>query len=306
MELIIKIKKDKLRLFSLLIFICVTVLSVQQFYPSNQNRNKLQHDGKFKIFPFAVGDSGKTNIKAVFFAKDCYNSFLKLKEKSNILFASSASFSSSINEKNHVPVGFCAENGVILNKMPHQTMDGLVIIDNKKPSINAMKIIDLDKEYNNCQPSKCNSHFMHNNIRNNPSDTFSFINTIETHKFSSFQTQLVYTKFKSDLENFERLNNGTNDRSRRFLAICKKGEELYHVIVDSIEEDYLMASSKNALEHLRQLDYVVDFMINLDTGSKDIMYAHNGEYLKNFRPNPLTSSAKIENASSLLIYYTDI
>ena len=66
-----------------------------------------------------------------------------------------------------------------------------------------------------------------------------------------------------------------------------------------------MASAKEAITFLRASNYSVDFMLNLDTGSKDIMYAHDGEGLKNLRPNPITSSAKIENASSLLVYYTE-
>lgn len=306
MKLNSKLKQRKLKLYLLLISISITVLSVQKFYPSSQNLNsRIDAFSKFQIFSFAINDTSNNTIKTAFFAEDPYNDFLKLKESSNILYASSASFVSTIHKENNIPVGFCAEKGKILNKMPNQTMDGLVIIDNNQ-EINNVDIIDLDRENGNCELDNCESHFLHNNIRNNPSEASSFINSIESQNLSSFQTQLVYTKNKSDNQNFERLNNGTNDRSRRFLAICKKDGVLHHVIVDSIEEDYLMASAKNSLEYLRQNKYSVDFMVNLDTGSKDIIHVNDGEYLRNLRPNPLTSSAKIENASSLLVYYTEI
>ncbi|WP_178987867.1 hypothetical protein [Winogradskyella schleiferi] len=298
-------KKAKFGIITLLIFICLSVLSVRQLYPISQDANS-KSDLKFEIFSFALNDTNNSPIKSAFFAKDCYKSFLKLKESSHILFASSASYASSITKSRSLPVGFCAEKGVVLNKLPHQFMDALVIIHDNHPEINSMKIIDLDRENYECYSGKCDSYVNNKNIRNEPSETFSFINTIETQNISSFQTQLVYTKFKTDSENFKKLTNGTNDRSRRFLAICEKDDVLYHVIVDSRNNDYLMASAQKALIYLRGQDYEVDTMINLDTGSKDIMYALEGDYLKNHRPNPLTSSAKIENASSLLVYYTDI
>ena len=305
MNLIAVLSQDKLKLYVILVFICLTILSVRKQSPSNEIENIALTDAKFKIFSFAIGDTSNTTIKCAFFAKEPYKEFLKLKETSNVLFASSASFTSSIDLESNIPIGFCAENGEIINKMPHQSMDGLVIIDNDHPEINTMTIIDLDKD-SSCNLNECDSHFAHKNIRNNPSETFSFISALEKYKISSFQTQLVYSKFKTDSENFVELNNGTNDRSRRFLAICEKDNVLYHVVIDCFEEDYLMVSAKNALEHLRQSHYKVDYMVNLDTGSKDIIHAHDGKNLKNLRPNSSTSSAMIENASSLLVYYIEI
>jgi len=305
MQPIAKLKQDKLKLYAFIIFICITVVSVQKFYPEDYNNiSNLDTNNKFKIFSFTIDDTN--TIKTAFFAKDPYNDFLKLNKTSKILYASSASFVSTLDKKNNIPVGFCAEKGEIINKMPHQDMDGIVVISNNHPKMSSVEIIDLDKVNGKCETYNCESHFLHNNIRNDPSLAFSFIDAIESQNISSFQTHLVYTKYKSDNENFEKLHNGNNDRSRRFLAIGKKDGKLHHIIVDNIEDNYLMASAKNSLEYLRQKQYSVDFMVNLDTGSKDIIHAYDGENLINLRPNPLTSSAKIENASSLLVYYTEI
>ncbi|WP_407556748.1 hypothetical protein [Winogradskyella sp. 4-2091] len=303
MDLIEKIINKKSRVIFLLIFLSIAVISAEPF--SLDDKRNI-NDANISIFPFTINDSATGKIKSAFFARDSYNSFLKLKDSVQVLFVSSASYASSVNKNANYPVGFCAENGKLLNKIPHQTMDGLVLIHNNEPEINTMQVIDLDKENYTCNDGKCYPYFSTDNIRNNPEETFSFIDLVETQNISSFQTQLVYTNYKSDKENFKNLTNGDNDRSRRFLAICEKDNQLYHIILDSTEENYLMTSALDAIDYLRQANYDVRKMINLDTGSKDIMYVREDGLLKNYRPNPLTSSSKIENAASLLVYYRDL
>jgi hypothetical protein len=306
MKLIAKLSQDRNKLFVLFAVIAMSVMSVQRLYPTENIYRNLNTEHKFKLFPFAFDDVNSTPIKTAYFAKEPYKKFLKLKQKANILFASSASFTLSLDMDKNIPVGFCSENGNVLNKMPHHTMDGLVVINNNSPEINNVKIIDFDEDVSSCKKVKCTTHFTHYNIRDNSSDMFDFIATVEENRNSCFQTQLVYSSSKSDADNFATLNNGKNDRTRRFLSICEKDDLLYHVIVDGQEEDYLMASAKKAIEFLRSANYKVKYIVNLDTGSKNIIHSYDGEDLINLRPKSLTSSAIIENAASLLVYYTDI
>lgn len=277
-----------------------TTLSVKTQYNFIASQQQVSTE-KFRLFSFKVSDS-ISDVRMAFFAKNPFEELLKLQNTSKILYASSASFVFSKNIGENIPVGFCAQNGKILNKMPSQDMDGLVIIENK--SQNSVKIIDLDHKQKPCDLTKCESHFLHSNIRDNASDVFPFLSGIENNELSCFQTQLVYSKLKTDVQNFKSLYNGYNNRTRRFLAICNKDGSKQHVIVDALEMDFLMSSAKRSVDYLRSLDYDVEYMLNLDTGSKDIMHVHNGNFLENQRPETEVSSAKIEQASSLLVYYT--
>jgi hypothetical protein len=305
MRLFAKPTIQSIKLIILVMIIAVSVLSLRQIDLKNLELSESPITEKFQLFTFNSKDQNQQVIKTTFLAKNPYNDFLKLKKSSKILFASSASFVLSLDMKENPPVGFCAENGEILNKLPNPNMDALVLFDKKKQDIEDLHVLNLDNDWSKCEKMNCNTHFSHNNIRYFPSTSYEFFQLINQKKISGFQTNLVYTNTLSDTENFKSLTNGTNDRSRRFLAICESKDQIQHVIIDCLEENYLMISAKNALNYLRKQNYNVVKMINLDTGSKDIIYAHNGEFLQNLRPNPQTEYATIENASSLLVYYTD-
>jgi len=284
------------------LILTVATLSVK-FQQEPLELSKPQRTEQFKLFSFEINNS-KSDIKMAFFAKNSFDELLKLQKTSKILYASSASFVFSKNIGKNIPVGFCAQKGEILNKMPSQNMDGLVIIENKFQ--NSVKVIDLECEQKCCNIIKCKSHFSHSNIRENASDFFTFLSDIERREISCFQTQLVYSKLKTYNQNFENLYNGDSNRTRRFLAICSKNGEKQHVIVDGLEMDFLMSAAKQSFDYLRGLDYDVEYMLNLDTGSKDIIHVNNGNFLENLRPETNVSTAKIENASSLLVYYSEI
>ncbi|MDG5491386.1 hypothetical protein [Psychroserpens sp. SPM9] len=292
--------------YYVLFLCCVLPLSGQEScYKTSKVTSLVEDDRTYQIFDMIVDSCDSKRIKTAYFGQDAYKKYKKIQDNHNIHLVASASFTSSFDMEEGHPVGFCAENGKVFNKMPSDTMDGLVLLNNNEGKIDTIEIIDLDENLDACNPQNCDKHIAHYNLRDKPSDTYHFLKFIDTHKISSFQTQLVFSKYKTDAENFAALTHGLNDKGRRFLAICSKNNSLRHVIVDDIEADYLMSSAKRVIGLLRENGYDVEYMINLDTGSKDIIHASNGYSLQNLRPNPQLSYATLENATSLLVYYSE-
>lgn len=265
--------------------------------------NDAQHS--YQIFDIVVDSCKNKKIKSTYFAIDAFEKYEALKADNKIFLVAAASYTSSIHDELGKPVGFCSEEGQIHNKMPNDTMDGLVLINNQEDSNGDIEVVDLDEDFDNCKVKACDMHSSHLNIRENPSDTYHFIKFIEQQKISSFQTHLVYTYHKSDEVNFSDLNHGSNDRGRRFLVIAEKDNVNHHLVVDHISVDYLMAAVKRSFDYIVSQNYSIKYILNLDTGNKDIIHASNGSELENLRPNPRLGSAVLERAASLIVYYSE-
>lgn len=262
-------------------------------------------DHTYRIYNMVVDTCNSKKVKSAYVVKDAYEKFKTLQSENDIILVAAASYSSSIFDSIGQPVGFCSEKGKILNKMPNDTMDGLVIVNTENNSRDIIEVIDLDLNLKNCSNSPCNTHACHLNIRENPSDTYDFIKYVKEQKISCFQTHLLYSHNKSYEENFEFLNHGTSDRCRRFLVICEKDNVRHHLVVDHVSGDYLMEAAKRSFDYIQSQNYSIQYMLNLDTGNKDIFHAFNGNHLENLRPNPTVGSAVLERAVSLVIYYSE-
>lgn len=263
-------------------------------------------DYTYRVYDMVVDSCNNKRIKSAYVVKDAYDKFKELQSKNDILLVAAASYSSSIFDSIGKPVGFCAEKGNILNKMPNDVMDGLVIVNSEDDSKPIVEVQDLDIDLKNCSKATCNGkHATHLNIRDNPSDTYEFMEYVKRQDVSCFQTHLLYSHHKSYEKNFEFLRNGTSDRCRRFLFICEKDDVKHHIVVDHISGDYLMRAAKRCFDYLQGQNYKIQYMLNLDTGNKDIFHAFNGTQMENMRPNPSLATAVLEKAISLVIYYTE-
>jgi hypothetical protein len=256
----------------------------------------------FVFYDFPLVYKSGSQLKTIYFAKDAYQQFLNLKEKKEIILATSASFTNSFLF-NGVPVGLCADNGLVINKMPDKVMDGIVILFNNDTQKGKIVVADMDEQKLNFQPDLGFNQTY--NPREHVLDTYPFFKLIEKEKLSVFQTQLLYTSKKLDSECFKNLQYGNNDRTRRFLVIANKNGQTHQIIIDALDNQYLIESAKNAKDLLQNNDFKVLYILNLDTGCKNILYAYNGSYLENLNPNPTTKSQTIEEASNLLVYYKD-
>lgn len=296
------------KIFCVLIFL-FSILIGKSFAQSNiddvlQKKYLFYGEAKFQLYEFRAKQNGKEEgkIKIKYLVKDAYQKFVELNKNKKILLVTAASFTSAFFN-NGTPIGICAYEGEFLNKMPNQTMDGLVVI-NPNGLFDINYVSDLDIVKKECGNLTCNHRF-HLNPRENVLDSYYFYDWIQKEKLSVFQTQLVYSHLKTKDENFKNLSVGVNSKRRRFLVLAKKDNELRNIIVNSEKHDYVMKASKDVYEMLTDNGYVVDFILNLDTGSKNLLHVHNGKYLENLRPNTTTKLARIERASNLIVFYTE-
>ncbi len=260
---------------------------------------------KYRIYNMVIDTCNGKKVKSAYVVRDAYKKFKTLQSENDIILVAAASYSSSIFDSIGKPVGFCSEKGAILNKMPNDTMDGLVILNTKDVSDQVIEVVDLDENLKQCDDIACETHPTHLNIRENPSDTYGFMSLVKDQSLSCFQTHLLYSHNKTYEENFRSLNNGTSDRCRRFLILCQKNNVKHHIVVDHISGDYLMQAAKRCFDYIKGQGYEIRYILNLDTGNKDIFHAFNGSHLENLRPNPTVNTAVLEKAVSLVIYYTE-
>lgn len=291
--------------FLLLFFSMRTInLSLEESESDNAINKISLSDDDFQLYEFGNTQLDTKKVKIKYLVQDAYHKFLDLEKNKAILLVTSASFTSAFFN-NGTPIGLCAYEGEFLNKMPDQTMDGLVVI-NSEGLLHTEDITDLDFTSKNCDSILGPNHSHHNlNPRENALDSYVFYNRVEENKLSVFQTQLVYSHLKTEEENFKSLLVGSNSKERRFLVVATKNEELKNLIVDTKNKDYILKAAKDVFSLLRDKNYDVNFILNLDTGSKNILHVNNGTYLENLNPNPSTKLARIERASSLIVFYTD-
>lgn len=289
----------------ILFFILSSSLFAQDVSHSVISDNVINdNDHMFRIYDMVIDTSENKRIKSAYVVKNAYEKFQQLKANNNILLVASASYSSSIYDSIANPVGFCSEKGFILNKMPSTSMDGLVML-NPESDTKTIEVIDLEADVKTCHVRPCDSHPTHYNIRENPSDTYHFMEFVKQKHVSAFQTHLLYSYHKPYDENFADLYQGTSDRGRRFLVMCQKDNELHYLVVDHMSGDYLMQAAKRSYDYITSQDYTIQYVLNLDTGNKDILHAFNGSRLENMRPNPRLRSATLEQAVSLVVFYTE-
>ena len=278
-------------------------LGAQNFFNDSFRTITYTYDNDpYIIYDFTSIYDNASKIKATYFGQDAYDQFLKLKEEKDIVLATTASFSSSMIFTG-IPVGFCSENGNILNKMPDKTMDAMVVLQSNSKNNGRIAIGDLDYDEVNFEPSSIFEHTL--NPREKVLDTYSFFNLIEEQKLSVFQTQLLYSYKKPNASHFNDLYYGAGDRNRRFLAIARKGNNIHNVIIDTPNNDYLMNAANSSKIILEKDGFEVLYLMNLDTGCKDILHVFNGTDLENKRPKQAIRSGTIEHASNLLVYYKE-
>lgn len=269
---------------------------------SNRIYSQSYYGGKFKIssysidnYDYALYDFSRSGarMRAKYFATDAHSQYLNWKSDKRILLVTAGAFSASW-DSDAIPVGLCVDNGTIINKVPDSEMDGLVVVYNGDAQIGGIGIVDLDENGIVCGKgdSKVTYH-----PRGSYSDRLGLLNWGKDNGLTIFQTQLVYSSDK--FSNFSNLYYG-DKKERRFLAICKKSGSVHHVVVDAPDELELNRSAQNAKKVLEYAGFRVLYILNLDTGGKNVLHVYNGSFLKNLEPNP---DAALSEATNLLIYY---
>jgi hypothetical protein len=258
---------------------------------STKNKN----GNEYKLYDFSRSGG---QIKAKYFATNAYKQYQQWKLGKEILLIMPGAFSTSFDPKKAKPVGLTVDNGVLINRNIDNIMDGMVIVYNGGGQQGGIAVVDLDEKAVKVQKRYGTGDYANYYPRTSSIDRDNFIKWGENQRVTLFQTQLVYSKDKSN--NFSNLYSGKK-RERRFLALCYKNSQLHHVVIDVPEYEYLNLAAKNTKEVLENDGFRVWYIMNFDTGGYDILHAYNGYYLEQIK----TAKMSIKEATNLLIYYKD-
>ena len=134
----------------------------------------------------------------------------------------------------------------------------------------------------------------------NSGDRAMFLRWASAEQATVFQTQLMYTK--SYGRGFSRSKLTYGDRAeRRFLAICGKDGQVYHLVIDHPDSDYLNRTADAVIRYLKdRRGFTVYGLFNLDTGGKNIMQAFD-EDGRRIDHGP----KHVREATNLLVYYVE-
>ena len=282
------------------IFFCsVNVCTAQSYFDDKFITKTATSAGQ--SFTFYEFSRAGTAMKAKYFVKkngqSAYSQYLGWKGSREILLVTSGAFC----DDNSDIVGLCVDNGETINATADPEMDGMVIVYNGGAQQGGIAIVDMDYKPVTVTDSGRSKYFY---PRSSITDRYKFLDWGRRSGVTLFQSQLLYSSDRStNLSNLDYAGKSTRPlRERRFLAICRKSNTLYHIVVDAPDNQYLNRATYNAKNALESDGFSVSFIINLDTGSNDVLHVYNGSYLRDLNPN---SDATVANVPNLLVYYKD-
>jgi hypothetical protein len=240
------------------------------------------HDLRFNLF--AIPENKQFGIR--YFSQNAGSRFEPWRQDKKVFIACAGAFSSTW-EADSKPVGFTVDQGETINLNFDHEMDGLVIVEN-----NSISVIDLD--YLQAGIDLEDGQKISMNPRSSSFDCENLKRIAKEEKSTIFQTQLLYSIDRSS--NFSNPYFG-KIRERRFLAVCKKKNEFINVIVDAPDPAYLNLSAKYAKEVLEYDGYKIFYVLNLDTGDKNIFWGTENNKLYDF------GTIKITKSTNLIVWY---
>jgi hypothetical protein len=212
------------------------------------------------------------------------------KENKKIIMYASGSYTGGLAS---TPVGLTIDNGILVNRNIEQKgYDGLVVVfpSGKIDVLNLKFTLTLDngtRQYD---------------IQHNEFDKNDFISWAIAARFTVFQTHLLV--FKNQLCFSQFGSSIATASNRRFLACgINSNNQTINVIINDLHRGTLYERSRIALDILQNQEGLnVAWMINLDTGAKDVFQGFNeqGLYLTHY-----TGTTPLSSAINLIVYYYD-
>lgn len=241
------------------------------------------HGHSYDLYIFKM--DGKLKVK--YFASNAYERYEEWQDEKKVLAACAGAFSDGW-ELDSKPIGLTVDNGEVVNRVIDNAMDGLVLVTEF-----AVDALDLDNLEAGIMQE--DGEYISINPRKNVEDKNMMIMAAERDGWTIFQTQLIYSSSKNTITN---LHYG-KEAERRFLAICSKNGQKYNIIVNAPDDLHLNLSAKYAKEVLEKAGFELSFLLNLDTGGKDIFVVRIDNSLEYLADDSL------EEATNLIIYYVD-
>lgn len=267
---------------------------------------EVEHDNRqLEIFDFVTDGEASDRIKLKYFSHKAFPRYKKWKEQKEILLVTAGGF---VDSPTHMgkPIGLTAEDGQIVNKFPDDVMDGVLVIPPAEAAT-SLDLINLDfspdcnltlesEELGDFNPRDCWKHI------------YPFFEIIKNKEFSIMQSQLLYSNLSSYEANFGELITGKENRKRRYLVLAVKNNMQHALIVQPKDYCYLKVGAKIVYDYLDANGYTVASILNLDTGSNNILHVSNGNELVNKNPYNETVAAysfhaRIKNSLNLLVFY---
>ncbi|WP_298424185.1 hypothetical protein [uncultured Kordia sp.] len=273
---------------SFFVFILMSFLGIanvfSQEFDSNYTTSTYTHyKHKFYVHSFNMGNS----IKTKYFSKNANTRYLSWQKNKKVMLICAGAFSETWKTTSK-PVGLTVDAGNLINSRIDPTMDGLVIV--KKKFIFVMDLDKLESGFTLDDGSKVKI-----NPRKSSKDKFHLLKAAREEKYTIFQTQLVYSKDK--IFNFRNLHYGKK-RERRFLATAFYNNDYYNIIVDVPDYLPLNQSAKYAKEVLDYIGYDVQYILNLDTGGKNIFLIRKDDKNLTYK-----ATKKLKDATNLIVFY---
>ncbi|MCU7551410.1 hypothetical protein OCK74_19970 [Chitinophagaceae bacterium LB-8] len=238
-------------------------------------------------------------VKVKYFAANApdgslvYERYQKWASNKNVIAVSSGTYMTDCNARKALPVGFCVDNGTIVNRQEKNGLDGLAVVY-ATGGIVASNIKDGNLSV------KIDGQNATLDIRN-AFDRERFLKWAQGESATVFQTHLFVYKNQLKLGT----NSSPNLASRRFLAVCKDEDGyVVHYIINLPKEATIYQGSDKAFKILKDAEYVQDvvFMINLDTGCQNVFSLFDSKGNKVANKN-FAGDTDITNASNLIVYY---
>lgn len=254
---------------------------------------KTLYNGQVKLFKLRKEDEsfGQSiwinrrgeKLKAKYFASgEVYGRYEDWRQGKHIFLACSGAFTND----NSTPVGLTVDNGAIVNRSIDHTMDGLVIVY----ATGGIVVSDIDENNLYLASLKKSIH-----PRTDKSELLQWAVEEEA---TIFQTQLLVYKDQLRLEKYKARKR---QRERRILVLAQNNrDDVYHIIFNIEEGVYLGDIAETLLEYLKQKSLSVVAMLNLDTGSYNILelYDDEGEQV-----DDIEGDEPINKATNLISYY---
>ena len=247
------------------------------------------NEDSVKVKYFSGNEKGQESV---------YNQFLNWGIKKNIIFCSSGSYISALSSDNSLPVGFCINQGTIINNnLILDKLHGLIVISQTgKIAIHNLKNSNIEFKNSIGEKVKFN---LSNSLQKN-----QFFNWAKVEKLTAFQTHLFL------YENKTLINNGlesVDKRPRRLLTsgADKAGNKIQYMI-NIPANSTIKEATTSATNYLQQYEEIksIDFIINLDSGSGNVFSVFK---LRNqIDPRSIfNGTIPLKETPNLLVYYVD-
>ena len=229
---------------------------------------------------------GANKIQAKYFASgEVFNAYSSWSSGKHIFLVCSGAFTS-----NNTPVGLTVDNGVIVNRKFDDTMDGLVIVY----ATGGIVVSDMDERKLYLQSA--NRHI----DPRNANDKAELLRWAVAEDATIFQTQLLVFDNKIRF-NLDRAR--TENAERRILVLAENSRgEVVHIVYNIQKGVYLGDVAQGIFQYLVGKKMSVIAMLNLDTGSYNILEVYD----ENRSQMAYKGNTQVSKATNLLVYhYTD-